>query len=224
MHNPPVLTVRGLNRVGTDGRHLLRDLSLRLEAGERLAIAGPSGAGKTLLLRALVLLDPWASGRLEWRGTTPAGDRIPAYRRQVHYLAQKPALGEGPVEEALSAPWRLRVAGAERYDRERMLELLAAAGRDAGFLDRACGHLSGGEAQLVAVVRAIALAPRVLLLDEPTAAMDPDTRDAAERLLERWLGDDGERAWMWVSHDREQRRRRTDRTLRLDGGRLRGVA
>ncbi|HEX6199680.1 MAG TPA: ATP-binding cassette domain-containing protein [Thermoanaerobaculia bacterium] len=225
----PILEAAGLGRRAPGGGPwLLRGVSLALAPGDRLAVEGPTGAGKTVLLRALALLDPVDEGEVRFRGRSPADREVPAFRRRVAYLHQSPALAEGTVEENLRLPFRLAVhrngggAGAgARFERARAVELLAALGRDEGFLGREREDLSGGERQIVALVRLLQLEPEVLLLDEPTAALDPTTTGNAEELLSAWAAAAG-RAWIWVSHDAEQGARLADRRLRLAGGRIEG--
>jgi putative ABC transport system ATP-binding protein len=199
---------------------LLDDVRLEVFPGERLAITGPSGSGKTVLLRAISLLDPVDGGTIHWRGRPVIGDEVPAYRGQVIYLHQRPALLEGPVEENLKEPFRFAIHRARRFDREHVGALLRELGRDESFLEKPSRDLSGGEAQVVALLRAIQLRPTVLLLDEATASLDPATVAAAEDLLARWLAEaPSDRALVWVSHDAGQTRRVADRTVRMNAGR-----
>lgn len=217
-----LLEARGVGRLrGADGGWLLEDVSLSLRAGDRLGLAGPSGGGKTLLLRALALLDPVDTGAILWRGQPVRAADIPNFRRQAIYLHQRPALFEGSVEDNLRLPFTLQVYRNRSFDRARVLGLLASLGRDTTFLAKAHGDLSGGESQVVGLVRVLQLDPTVLLLDEPTAALDPATARAAEALVERWRDQaPAARAYVWVSHDSEQGRRVTARRYRMDAGRL----
>lgn len=202
------------------GGWLLRGVSLTLAPGDRVAVEGPTGAGKTLLLRALALLDPLDEGRVLWRSRAVADAEVPRFRRRVAYLHQSPALLEGTVEDNLRAPFAFRVHRNRAYDETRARELLAELGRDPSFLGKATHDLSGGERQVTALVRLLQLEPRILLLDEPTAALDPASVERVEDLLSRWVaGGDGGRAYVWVSHDRQQAGRVGGRALRLEAGR-----
>jgi putative ABC transport system ATP-binding protein len=189
--------------------------------GDRLAVIGPSGAGKTLLLRALAMLDPLDEGILQWKGRRISGMDVPAYRREVIYLHQRPALVQGSVETNLRYPFTLGVNRRSSFDKNRILDLLESIGRMASFLEKSSRNLSGGEAQVVALLRALQFDPSILLLDEPTTSLDLGTARAIEELLLRWLSEaPAERAFLWVSHDSDQVRRVADRCLRMQCGRL----
>ncbi len=203
------------------GTWLFRHLSLTVEPGARLAIVGSTGSGKTLLLRALALLDPLDEGELRWRGQRIAAADTPAYRRQVLYLHQHAALFPGTVEGNLRAPFALRIHRRAAFDRPRVLGLLDAFGRDETFLQRPQRELSGGERQIVALIRALQLDPAVLLCDEATSAMDAETALAAEAVVARWLDADRSRGCLWVSHNAEQVERVARRVLVLHEGNLR---
>lgn len=200
---------------------IVRNVSVSISPGERVALVGPTGAGKTVLLRALALLDPLDEGEIFYRGEMIDTATIPLYRSRIVYLHQRPALAPGTVEETLREPFELRVHSRRRFDREGALALLRRTGRDESFLSRGERDLSGGERQLVALLRALFIEPDVLLLDEPTASVDSDTRAELELLVAEWRArSPGSRAWIWVTHDREQARRMADRIVRVDGGRV----
>jgi putative ABC transport system ATP-binding protein len=204
---------------------LLDDVSLSICVGDRLALRGPAGAGKTLLLRALAALDPLDTGNIVWRGRTLTAAMVPDYRSQVIYLHQRPALRAGTVADNLQWPFKLRAFRDRQFDSDRMLGMLASVGREPDFLNRRCRELSGGECQLVALFRALQLDPAILLLDEPTSALDAEMRQAVEALVSQWLARKPlERATLWVTHDGEQAARVADRALTMRDGRLFGGA
>jgi putative ABC transport system ATP-binding protein len=199
---------------------LLDDVSLTIEPGARLVLTGPSGGGKTLLLRALARLDPLDRGEIRYRGRSIHRDAIPPYRASVVYFHQRAALLEDTVEAALCRPFALNVHRQRRFDRRLAIELLAALGRDAGFLEKKVAELSGGEIQISALVRALQLDPAVLLLDEPTAALDGPTAAAVEQLIDHWLAESAHRAMIWVSHNEAQVQRVGSSAVRMEAGRL----
>ncbi|RQH07385.1 ABC transporter ATP-binding protein [Paraburkholderia dinghuensis] len=203
------------------GLTLLQPTDFALHPGERAALTGPSGSGKSVFLRALALLDPLDSGTIRWNGHAVPRAGIPRFRRHVAYLRQRPALLDGTVEDNLRYPYSLAVYRGEQFNPVRIETLLAAAGRAADFLARPASELSGGEAQIVALVRVLQLDPEVLLLDEPTASLDPDSVRAVETIVAAWFGSDpSRRATIWVSHDRAQAARVGNRRLAMNAGAL----
>lgn len=209
-----LLSAMGLERQLGD-RLLWSQLDLELAGGDRLGLVAPSGAGKTLLLRTLALLDPPQAGTFSLRGRPPAAWGLPRWRSMVLYLAQRPVARGGTVEANLRAPWRFRERrGGGGWCCERITSWLAALGREPSFLSYDAERLSGGELQLLALLRALQFDPAVLLLDEPTASLDGATTAAVEALLIAWLNA-GPRAAVLVSHDGEQIQRFASRTLEL---------
>ena len=194
------------------GKWLLHDVSFQVRSGDRVALIGPSGSGKTLLLRALAALDPVEQGQLLWRGRPVRGGIVPAFRRNAIYVQQRPALTEGSVESSLREPFSLNLHRDRKFDIQRIESQLAAVGRDRSFLDKRQQDLSGGEMQLVALLRAVQLDPQVLLLDEPTASLDSATARAVEKLVTGWFAKNSAgRSFVWVSHDTQQAQRIADR-------------
>lgn len=216
----PILTARNVFRKSSDGRWLLRDVTVELERGQRVALVGPSGSGKSLLLRLLAALDPSDLGELMWHGANIAGPNIPEFRSRCIYLHQSPSLGEGTVEEVLRHPLSFRQHATRKFDRELIVEWLKALDRDASFLHKNVSTLSGGETQIVSLVRAMQLDPLVLLLDEPTSALDAAAAGAIERLVLGWLAAANDRAAVWVSHDEDQARRVANDVWRMRDGQL----
>ena len=150
----------------------LSGVSFDVGAGERFVIVGASGAGKTTLLRAIAGLAP-ATGRVEVAGRDVSA--LPSERRDAVYLHQTPVLFPHlSVFENVAFPLRVRQA-SEASVRGRVREVLAAVRLD-GFESRAPRTLSGGQRHRVALARAVAARPAVLLLDEPLAALDPSLR------------------------------------------------
>jgi putative ABC transport system ATP-binding protein len=192
-------------RDASTGKTLLAPTDFGLSAGTRIALTGPSGSGKSVLLRALALLDPLDGGRILWHGKPIRRGAIPRYRRSVAYVRQRPAQTDGTVESQLRYPYSLAVYRDLHFDRARAEQLAARAGRGADFLDKRASELSGGEAQIAALLRVLQLDPDVLLLDEPTSALDPDSTRAIEALVSAWFdAAPDSRAYMWISHDPAQ--------------------
>jgi len=204
---------------------LLEGISLTVAGGERIALRGRSGSGKSLLLRAIALLDPLDQGTVTWGGENVAGTVVPEFRRHVIYLPQQAIVAEDSVEEALRRPYLYRSSRTKTFDAAQTLERLKQLARDRAFLDKRTADLSGGEKQITALLRALALQPDVLLLDEATSALDPETTTAAEQLIDSWQREKtDERACVWVSHDVAQSGRVAQRILHIEAGRLQGEA
>ena len=108
---------------------------------------------------------------------------MPAYRARVVYVAQRPALPEGQVDAALQVPFGFRAHRQQPYSANRARELLVLLGRDEKFRQQRTERLSGGEGQIVAMLRALLIAPDVLLLDEPTASLDAKNSAAVVSLI-----------------------------------------
>ena len=206
---PLVSLVNAGRRVGE--RWVWRGLDVEVFPDSRLAVRGPSGAGKTLLLRALAGLDALDEGELRWDGEPVAS--LPRHRAAVAYVAQRPALFEGTVADNLRAPFAFAEQELE-YRESAALGLLAALGRGPELLHQSVDALSGGEAQTVGLARALLTEPSVLLLDEPTAGLDPERTAAVERAVDGFLVTPM-RAAVWTSHDARQLARVTDRSVDL---------
>ncbi len=204
---------------------LFRQLQLTIEPGARMALLGPNGAGKTVLLHALALLIGCDEGQLLWRGKRVERAGVPAFRAAVIYLHQTPIFSAGTVEENLRQPFQLRVHQGRQFDRRRLEPWFEQSGWNPRLWEQSARELSGGERQVVALLRAMQLDPAILLLDEPTAALDPATTRAIEDLVIGWQAAcPDQRAYLWVSHSADQVARIADRGLRLADGRLREAA
>lgn len=215
MENTIIFRIAGLG-CEMRGRPLWRKLSADVVADTCLGIAGPSGSGKTVLLRTLAGLEPLQSGSLLFRGRALADWPMPEYRSRVIYVAQRPVLREGDVEAVLTAPFRLRVHREKRLQTKKLAAFLKDLHRDRHFLRQKAERLSGGESQIVAVLRGLLLEPEVLLLDEPTASLDATAAKAIEQLISQWRREKPGRTCVWTSHDRTQLARMSDHILSLE--------
>jgi ABC-type sulfate/molybdate transport systems ATPase subunit len=206
---------RGL-RVTERGRELLAVDSLEVADGETLAVLGPNGAGKSTLLRALAHLEPRAAGADVLLDGQPVGST--QLRTAVAAVLQRPVLQRASVLDNAAAGLRLR--GTPRAKARRLARPWLDALGIAHLADRHARTLSGGEAQRVAVARALSVESRVLLLDEPFAGLDATTR--ADLIADlRTALDRSTAAVVLVTHDRDEAAALAHRTALLLGGRIR---
>ena len=239
-----LLHVKNLSRK-VSGNWIWENISFELSAGQRLALSGTSGSGKSMLLRTLAGLDvlekgpSGEEGSISFSGKSITEWKMPEYRTRIGYVPQHPAFPDETVEECFKSVFTLKANQNIFYDREKILlwlEQLSLSdtgknNSDKGdfteFLNLPARELSGGEAQVVAIFRALQLDPQVLLLDEPTASMDEELARLMMDLLEKWhkcsaeifpapLGQKAQRAWIWVSHNPEQLTRMCGQTYSLD--------
>ncbi len=201
-------------------RLILNQVNLSILGGQRIGLVGPSGSGKSSLLRAIAKLDRCDSGEVRFDGQSICKDAVPAYRRQVVYLPQRPSFVSGTVRDNLELPFRLDAAN-EAFDPSRVDRWLGDLAKSRELLDQPVSQLSGGEQQVVALIRAISLSPQVLLLDEPTASLDPEATQRFEELVLAWQQETGPRSsrgYVWTSHDAGQIERMTNRRIEISNG------
>lgn len=199
----PLLAVDGLTRPG------LAPVTLALDAGAVAVLSGPSGAGKTLLMRAVADLDP-NEGRVAVAGVERRSLAGPAWRKRVAYV---------PADSG----WWADTVGAHMADRDKAAGMLARLGLDPRALAWPVSRLSTGERQRLALIRALIGGPDVLLLDEPTSGLDP----AAGLCVEALIGETcaAGACALVVSHDPAQAvRLGATRRYRMVGGVLGGEA
>jgi polar amino acid transport system ATP-binding protein len=209
-------------RLSRGVRRVLAGVTFHVQRGELVALMGPSGVGKTTVLRVVAGLEAFESGTVQVEdmaicgGANIAAARLHAFRRKVGMVFQFHHLFEHlpAIKNVWLAPVHAR--GVPRGVAElRARELLAALGVEhrAAALPR---ELSGGEAQRVAIARALAVDPPLLLMDEPTAALDPARRSELRDLLQRLLREG--RTLVVATHDEEFARSCATRVLRVREG------
>jgi tungstate transport system ATP-binding protein len=200
-----------------EGRCVLEVENLNIHRGEIFAVVGPSGAGKSTLLRLLNFLEPPTHGRIRFLDVEfSAGQPMPlAYRRRVTTVFQRPILLNRSVWANVS--YGLGLHG-KRDQTDRIEKALEQVGlRD--FTRQRARTLSGGEAQRVALARAIVLQPVVLLLDEPTANLDPYNVGLIEEIVQQ-LNQEGGTTLVLVTHNVFQAKRLAHRVALLLEGRI----
>ena len=213
---PPASTILPLAARGlvyeAGGRRLIDGIDLVLEPGRRTVVIGPNGAGKSLLLRLLHGLIAPAAGEIMWQGRQ--ADR--AIRARQAMVFQKPVLLRRSV--AANIDYALAARGLPTADRRPRVAAALRMGRLVEHATRPARVLSGGEQQRLALVRALAVEPEILFLDEPSASLDPASTLAVEELI---AGAHARgTAIVLVTHDLGQARRLADEVVFLHRGRV----
>ena len=211
------MTIRA-NNLGVmfDSKWVFRSFDFELNDGQRKALVGPSGSGKSVLLKSLALLIGTDEGSVQFDSREVEPHEVPAFRSKVMYVPQRIADSDGSVEDYFREPFRLVVHQDKNWNSEFAVEQLATFGRDKEFLQKRQRDLSGGERQFVALIRTLMLEPATLLLDEPTSAMDGENARRAESLLQGWIHGSSSSSYVWVTHDFDQAQRVSDEVVRMD--------
>jgi cobalt/nickel transport system ATP-binding protein len=214
-HPPPALEVEDLAFAYPDGSEALTGVHLRVAAGERVAVLGPNGAGKTTLALHLNGIHRASRGRITVAGATLEDRTLPELRRRVGLVFQDPddQLFMPTVREDVAfGPANLGLRGAELH--ARVAAALATVGCEA-LADRAPHHLSGGERRRVAIATVLAMAPDLLVLDEPSSNLDPASRRELVTVLRSLAV-----TQLVVTHDLPLVLELCPRTVIVDGGRV----
>ncbi|MBV7336684.1 phosphate ABC transporter ATP-binding protein [Chloroflexi bacterium TSY] len=199
-----------------NNRTILSDVSLRVAAGEIVCLLGPSGGGKSSLLRCLNLLTQPPPGTVFLDGEDVTTLDVTKVRRRVGMVFQVAALFSGTVADNLAFGPNLH---QESLSPDEIAELLTLADLDPALAVRPTDTLSGGQAQRVSLARALANQPNALLLDEPTSALDPGAVCRIEEAVVR-LRDTLGITVLWVTHNIEEARRVADRVYLLVDGQV----
>ena len=198
-----------------NGFILVQDANFSLRTGEVLAIVGPSGSGKSSLLRLLNRLDEPSSGTVHLQGKDYRELPPRELRRQVGMVTQRAFLFAGSVADNVRFGPLQR---GERLSEQAVGSMLARVGLS-DYAKRDVANLSGGEAQRVSIARALANSPSVLLMDEPTSALDEDAKLGVESLIRDIIAD-SHLTCVIVTHDIPQATRLADAVLLLEAGRV----
>jgi general L-amino acid transport system ATP-binding protein len=200
--------------------HVLRDVSLKVMRGERIVICGPSGGGKSTLLRCVNRIETWQQGRVIVDGEELTEDlkKTEAVRREVGMVFQHfnlfPHLTV--LQNCTLAP--IWVRGMPRKAAEDLARQQLARVRIPEQADNYPGQLSGGQQQRVAIARALCMQPKIMLFDEPTSALDPEmVKEVLDSMVE--LAMDG-MTMLVVSHEMGFARQVANRMVLMDAGQI----
>lgn len=195
--------------------HILHDINWEVPMGGHITVTGPSGGGKSTLLRLMAAMISKTSGELLFEGQPIESYDPIMYRRQVSYCFQQPTLFGETVRDNMIFPYQIR---KQPFDESHVLQALDYVGLDAKMLDQKVTDLSGGERQRVALIRNILFLPQVLLLDEVTAGLDATNKEIVHRWL-RHLNVDRQVTTIMITHD-ETEIAAADQLMRVTAGRL----
>lgn len=211
-------TLRGVTREYS-GRTVLDVPRLEIGEGEICALLGPNGAGKTTLLSILAHLEQPSVGQVSYRGGNPdlSEKERQRLRREIVMVDQSPVMFSSSVLANMEFGLRVRKIDAGERAR-RVAEALDLVGMG-GFASAAAHRLSGGETQRVAMARALALAPKVLLCDEPTSNVDVENQAIILEIL-RQTNRESDTTIIFTTHDRSQAEHLARRLITLDRGRI----
>jgi phospholipid/cholesterol/gamma-HCH transport system ATP-binding protein len=202
---------------------VLDGIDLAVEAGETVAVLGRSGTGKSVLLKLLIGLQKPDAGSIRILGQDIAGlgmDALNEIRKKMGFLFQQSALYDSlNVEENVAFPLRRHTSMAEAERKKRVRELLSDVGLE-GDLEKMPSEISGGMQKRVALARAIALNPEVVLFDEPTTGLDPITASEIGKLI-RELQKQRHITSVVVTHDMHAATKFSDRMVLLNDGTIR---
>lgn len=193
---------------------ILQDLTFSVSKGAFLAISGPSGGGKSTLLKLIATLLTPTAGEILVNGKSQQSYPVTEYRRQVSYCFQQPTLFGKTVAENVGFPFEIR---KQPFSEERVEALLQQVDLPASFLDKPILELSGGQRQRVALIRNLMFLPKVLLLDEVTVGLDEVSKQIVQHLI-RSVHQEGVTI-LQVSHDDEDLQQ-AESELIIEKGRL----
>ncbi|MGQ9788774.1 MAG: ABC transporter ATP-binding protein [Candidatus Hadarchaeaceae archaeon] len=202
-----------------DGVTALNNINLEVNRGEILTIIGPNGSGKSTLLRIMALLDCPVTGERIYDGKKIDMLNATKYRKEITMVFQKPVMFNTTVFENVA--YGLRLRGLEKTELTRRVEKALNSVMLNGFGPRMAKKISGGEQQRVVLARALALEPKLLLLDEPTANLDPANTTIIEKIIRKLRG---RTSVVVATHNIFQARRLSDRVGCMLNGRIIDVA
>ena len=211
------LVVKGLSKQLGD-KKILSNISFTVDPGEIIGLVGGSGSGKTTLLKTINRLIDYDTGEIFLYETSTKNMDPIELRRRVGMMLQNPVMFDGTVRDNIM--YGLKIRNENGNPRKKIIQALADSGLPRKFLKKDANKLSGGEQQRVALARLLVLEPQVLLLDEPTAALDPKLMHKIEATILR-LCKSRNLIILWVTHNHAQARRVSDQIGILDKGKFR---
>lgn len=206
-----------LDNIGfkTEQQQILKDISFSIKEGERVIVTGPSGGGKSTLLKLIASIINPTDGQIYFKGEDIAQLDPIAYRKKVSYFFQNATLFDETVRDNLSFPYNIR---EEAFDEGKAVQMLDRVKMSAEYLNKPIIDLSGGEKQRVALVRNLLYQPEVLLLDEVTSSLDAENKEIIYSIIDEMNTKESVTV-LAVTHD-EREIKMADRVLTIIEGRL----
>ena len=202
-----------------DGKEILKGINLKVEKGEKVIIIGPSGSGKSTFLRCLNLLETKDSGEIVFEGNMiTEKTNLDEYRKNIGMVFQNFNLFNNMTvkENIMLAPTTLKLKTKEEAEKDakKLLKKINLLNK----IDKYPNQLSGGEKQRVAIVRALAMEPKIMLFDEPTSALDPEMVGEVLDLMKK-LADDG-MTMIIVTHEMKFAKEIGSKVIFMDNGKI----
>ena len=211
--NMEILKIENLNlEIGTV--KILKDISFTVQKKEIIALLGPSGSGKSSLLKSINMLNTPSCGQIKYHNNDIQEISPMALRKKIGYVLQKPTLFGNDVMENLKYPCELH---QKVFDINLVEFYLKKVNLKPDILEKKPNELSGGEQQRISLVRTLLLEPEIILLDEVTSALDEDNTLLIEELI-KYENENNELTVIFISHNNEQAKRLAQKVIYMEEG------
>lgn len=191
-----IIQVKNLNyQVGE--QKILKNMNLDIERGKYITFIGPSGGGKSTLMRIIAAMINATSGEVLFNGKNLSEYEPTAYRQKVSYAFQQPTLFGKTVKDNLEFPFQVR---NQEFDQAKVIEYLKMVNLDESYIEKSVNDVSGGEKQRIALLRNLIFTPEILITDEVTTGLDAENRDIVRHLIDKFNQERGVTI-LRVTHD-----------------------
>lgn len=201
-----------------DGEMILKNISLNSEAGDFISVVGPSGGGKSTLLKLCSHLISPTQGDILFNNQSLFTYNPTELRKSISYCFQTPYLFGDTIMENLTFPFAIRNL---KFDQERVNELFSLFQMTTDYLTKEVKNLSGGEKQRIALIRSLIFIPKILLLDEVTSALDSDNTAIVEKVISEYHKQG--LTVLWITHNPEQSRKYANKILTIEAGEIKAL-
>lgn len=181
---------------------------------------GSSGSGKSLLLKTISLLHPASQGSIHFRGKTIIPKNVLDFRAKVIYLHQSPHFFPGTARDNFKKVLSFKSHEKTKFSQDFLAASLETLDLSQAILEKDITKLSGGQKQMIHLLRALVVKPNILMLDEASANLDSQGTQRMEKLVNLWLKQEEGRATIWITHQASQRKKIANRHLLLENKRL----